>query len=279
MKDYFRKVKGLKIHYLVEGTGPPLLFLHGHRSDARRWQNLITKLGEKYRVFAPDLPGFGLSQELPVFHRMENYLPYLLEFIKQLKLDNFILIGGSMGAVLAVSLATEIPKKIRKLVLLGPIYDRRSFKISKPKLILALLILSTFPRNRLLIRLFNRFIQSDRLFKPFLRINFPKEARTPQVLDYEVRQWRVMSVKVWAQTLYGLLTFSNKNQKKIAIPTFLIFPENDQYLDIPQTITSFKRIFPQSEVIYLKNLAHVPKGEITLSFLGKFNYLFKKLNE
>jgi pimeloyl-ACP methyl ester carboxylesterase len=278
MKDYFLKVQGLKIHYLVEGQGPPLLFLHGHRSDAKRWKNLILKLGEKYTVFAPDLPGFGLSQELPTFHRMENYLPYLLEFIKQLKLENFTLMGGSMGAVLAVSLAKEIPEKIKKLVLLGPIYDKTSFKIPKIKLILALLLLSTFPRSGLLVRLFDRFIRSDRLFKPFLRRNFPKEARVPQILDYEVKQWRVMSIKVWAQTLYSLLTFSPKIQRKITIPTLLIFPKNDQYLDVQKTSALFKRNFPQSEVIYLENMLHVPKGEVTLSFLEKFNYLFEKLN-
>jgi pimeloyl-ACP methyl ester carboxylesterase len=278
MKDYFLKVNGLKIHYLIEGNGPPLLFLHGHRSDALRWKNLIIKLGEKHTVFAPDLPGFGLSQELPTFHRMENYLPYLLEFIKQLKLTNFVLMGASMGAALSLSLTKEIPEKIKKLVLLGPIYDKTSFKIPKLKLILALFLLFTFPRSKILVRLFDRFIKSDRLFKPFLKRNFPKEAKSPQILDYEVRQWRVMSIKVWAQTLYSLLTFSPKIQKKFTIPTLLIFPENDQYLDIPKTVSLFKRDFPQSEVVYIKNMVHVPKGEVTLSFLEKFNYLFEKLD-
>lgn len=278
MKDYFLKVNGLKIHYLVEGNGPPLLFLHGHRSDAKRWQNLIKKLGEKHRVFAPDLPGFGLSQELPVFHTMENYLPYLLDFVKQLKLKRFTLMGVSMGTVLAVSLTKEIPEKIKKLVLLGPVYSKASFKIPRLKLILSLLFLSTFPRSKLLIFLFNRFIKSDRLFKPFLKRSFPKEERSPQILEYEVKQWRVMSIKIWAQTLYSLLTFSPKDQKKLDIPVILVFPENDQYLDIQKTSASFKRIFPQSEVFYIKNLAHVPKGEMTISFWGKFNHLFEKLD-
>jgi len=277
MKDYFLKVNGLKIHYLVEGNGPPLLFIHGHRSDALRWQYLIRKLGEKKTVFAPDLPGFGLSQELPVFHRLENYLPYLLEIVKQLKLENFTLVGASMGAVLATSLTREIPEKIKKLILFGPVYDKTSLKIPKKKLVLALLVLSVFSRSSFLYRLFNRFIKSDRLFKTFLKINFPKEARVPEILDYEVRQWRVMSIKVWAQTLYSLLTLSLKDQKEISTPILLIFPENDQYLDIPKTIASFKTIFPQNEIIYLKNLIHVPKGEITPSFLEGFKYLFEKI--
>lgn len=277
MKDYFLKVKGLKIHYLVEGKGSPLLFLHGHRSDARRWQNLIKKLGEKYTVFAPDLPGFGLSQELPTFHKIENYLPYLSEFVEKLKLENFILMGGSLGAVLAISLAKKNPEKIKKLVFLGPIYDKTSFKIPKTKLILGLLLLSIFPKSRFLVFLFDRFIRSDRLFRPFLKMNFPKEERTQEILDYETRQWRVMSIKIWAQTLRSLLTFSHKNKRKVFKPTLLIVPEKDQYLNIPKTIFSFKRTFPQTEVVYLKNMIHVPKGEITPSFLEKFNDLFKKI--
>lgn len=278
MESCFKEIKGLKIHYLVEGEGTSLLFLHGHRSDSRRWQYLVEKLGEKYKVFAPDLPGFGLSSEMPVFHSFENYLPYLLEFIRQLKLENFILMGGSLGAVLAASLAKEIPEKIKKLILLGPIYDKTSFKMPKVKLILALFLLSVFPRSQFLVNLFDRFVRNDRLFKPFLKINFPREARTPEILDYEARQWRVMSIKIWAQTLYSLLTFSPKNKKRIFVSTLLFFPEKDQYLNIPRTIASFKKDFPQSQVIYLKNLAHVPKGEMGPAFLENFNHLFEKLD-
>lgn len=254
-----------------------MLFLHGHRSDARRWQNLITKFAEKQTVFAPDLPGFGLSEQLPVFHRMENYLPYLLEFVRKLKLENFVLVGASMGAVLATLLAKEVPNRIKKMVLIGPIYDHSSFKISKLKLILGLLVLSTFPKSKFLVKVFDRFIKSDRLFKPFLKRRFPKEAQTPQILDYEVRQWRVMSIKVWAQTLYSLLTFTHKEKRKFKIPALLIFPEKDQYVDVDKTASSFRNVFPKSEIVYLENLVHIPKGELTDSFFKKLDYLFQKI--
>lgn len=277
MKDNFLKIKDLRIHYLIEGEGVPLLFLHGHRSDARRWQNLITKFAEKQTVFAPDLPGFGLSEQLPVFHRMENYLPYLLEFVRKLKLENFVLVGASMGAVLATLLAKEVPNRIKKVVLIGPIYDHSSFKISKLKLILGLLVLSTFPKSKFLVKVFDRFIKSDRLFKPFLKRRFPKEAQTPQILDYEVRQWRVMSIKVWAQTLYSLLTFTHKEKRKFKIPALLIFPEKDQYVDVDKTASSFRNVFPKSEIVYLENLVHIPKGELTDSFFKKLDYLFQKI--
>ena len=278
MVSQYLTIRGVKIHYLVEGQDAPLLFLHGHRSDALRWQNLIIKLGEKNKVFAPDLPGFGLSEELPTFHSIENYLPFLKEFVRVLKLENFTLIGASFGAALSVLILKEMPGKIKKLVLLGPIYDKNSFKIPKIKLIFALLLLSIFPRSNLLVRFSNRFIKSDRLFKPFLKFRFPKEARTLRILDYEARQWRVMSIKVWAQTLYSLLTFSPKIEKEIFVPALFIFPENDQYLDISRTLTSLKKVFPKSEVFYLKTLNHMPKGEITPAFLENFNDLFEKLN-
>ena len=277
MKEDFLEVKGLKIHYLVEGKGSPLLFLHGHRSDAKRWQNLIYKLAERKKVYAPDLPGFGKSDQLPGFHNMESYIPYLSGFIRKLGLDNFVLVGGSMGAVLSILLARKNPEKIKKIVLIGPIYDKNSFRIPRFKLVPCLLLLSFFPRSKALVRLFDHFIKSDRLFKPFLKRRFPKEAQTPQVLDYEVRQWRVMSIKVWAQTLYSLLTFSHKSKRKIKIPIFLVFPENDQYINISKTVKSFKKVFPENEIVFLENLIHVPKGEISESFLNKFQHIFDKL--
>lgn len=257
-------IKGIKTSYLELGKGKPLLFFHGHRSDALRWEGILRELAKKYKVYAPDLPGFGKSNQLPTSHKIENYLPYLLEFVKQLGLSHFVLVGASLGAVFASLLSREIPEKIEKIVLLGPIFDSTVLTIPKRKYLAAFFLLSTFPRSRLMVELIDYLIGSDRIFKNFLKLIFPPEQRTSELLDYEAKQWRVMSIKVWAETLRSLLTFKFPNRGiQVKSETTLVFSEKDQYMDVSSAIKNFSQIFPNNKVVIIPGLNHVPKGELS----------------
>ena len=51
-----------RIHYVDEGTGPPVLFVHGTPTWSYEWRHLISALAPRWRCVAPDLLGFGLSE-------------------------------------------------------------------------------------------------------------------------------------------------------------------------------------------------------------------------
>jgi len=277
MKSRFVTIGKVKIHYIIEGEGSPLLFLHGHRSDSLRFKGVIEKLAEKHQVFAPDLPGFGKSSQLPAWHSLENYRKYLLLFIEKIGLTDFVLAGCSMGGSLAILLAQKIPQKIKKIVLFGAVYNRSCFKLRRLKRVLTILLLAIFPRNSYLVFLVNLIIRNDFLFKKFLTQHFPKEERKKGIVDFEVKQWRTASIKIWAQTLFSLLTFRLREEKEIYLPTLLIFSEKDQYIDLEKNISGLKKIFPRSELIIIKGLSHVPKGEITQGLLKKLDWVFAKI--
>lgn len=263
MQDHWMTVSGVKIHYLTLGEGKPAVFIHGHRSDAQRFKGIFADIGHRYKIYAPDLPGFGQSEELTVCHNLENYFPYVLKFVQKLKLEKFTLIGASLGATLATLVAMEMPQKIEKTVLLAPIFDRSSFKLPRFKYLWAIFLVATFPKSRFLVKLINGFIRRDRIFRKFVAFFLSPELRKPEIIDYEVKQWRVMDIKVWAQTLASLLTFKfPKKRVKIKTKALLIFTEGDQYLDVPGTITSFAEIFPQYEVMTIPGLKHMPKGDL-----------------
>lgn len=264
MRSNYVTIRGVRIHYLVGGEGKPALFIHGHRSDAQRFKSLFQRISKKYKVYAPDLPGFGRSEKLPTTHSLENYFPYISDFVKGLNLDKFTLIGASMGVVLGNFLAMEMPRKIEKVIYLAPIFDRSSFKIPKFKYLPAIFLASAFPKSRFLVKLVNGIIRNDKVFKRFLKFFYPPEAQKPEILDYEIRQWRMMDIKVWAQTLGSLLTFRFPDKKvKIKAKAILIFPDSDQYLNIQKTIRSFAEFFPHYETIRVSGLNHMPKGEIS----------------
>ncbi len=54
-------VQGVRVHLLEEGSGPPVLLLHGNPDTSELWRGVTSRLKERYRCLAPDLPGFGAS--------------------------------------------------------------------------------------------------------------------------------------------------------------------------------------------------------------------------
>ena len=98
-----------------EGTGIPLIFLHGWRSEARVWTQVINEI--ENQCFALDLPGFGTSQSFKDGATVEDYANLVNEFIKSENIDKAILIGHSFGGRIAIKLASKKTPWIEKIVL------------------------------------------------------------------------------------------------------------------------------------------------------------------
>jgi pimeloyl-ACP methyl ester carboxylesterase len=113
------KINGLDVLYYVAGKGEPLLVIHGGGGDARTWWNNIAALASKYRVYAPDLPGYGGSQPLDGSYYVPELSRFIDAFTSQLGLDDFYLIGHSLGGGVALNYALERPARVRKLVLVS----------------------------------------------------------------------------------------------------------------------------------------------------------------
>jgi len=117
-------LNGIKTYYEIfeskEGSGTPFLFLHGWGSNSERWAVVAEGLTQKgFKVFVPDLPGFGRSDALANAWNMNNYTSWLEAFVKTIGLDGFYLAGHSFGGALAVKLAIKHPQEIKKLFLVS----------------------------------------------------------------------------------------------------------------------------------------------------------------
>jgi pimeloyl-ACP methyl ester carboxylesterase len=113
------KVDGLNVHYYTAGEGEPVLVIHGGAGDARSWWGNIQELSQKYRVYAPDLPGYGSSQPLDGNYYIPELSDFINKFTKFLNLKKFTVIGHSMGGGIALNFALKFPAKIKKLVLVS----------------------------------------------------------------------------------------------------------------------------------------------------------------
>jgi triacylglycerol lipase len=91
-------VFGQRIAYYDMGSGPVVVLVHGFASEARfDWGNVILPLAKRHRVIALDQIGFGASEKPLIDYSIQTYVDFLGEFLRVLKVNQFTLIGESLG--------------------------------------------------------------------------------------------------------------------------------------------------------------------------------------
>ena len=114
-------VHGYRIHYDAEGpaAGTPVVLVHGLGGHAEDWANLAPYLARAgYRVYMPDLPGFGRSEQPRDFsYSIPDQAGAVVGFLDAMGLQRVELGGWSMGGWIAQRIAAEHPNRIHRLML------------------------------------------------------------------------------------------------------------------------------------------------------------------
>lgn len=116
-------VQGLKIHCLVAGeSGSPVVLLHGAGIDSASlsWKEAIEPLARTHRVFAPDWPGYGLSDKPAIQYNTGFYVDFLARLLDVLQLPKASLVGISMGGAIALGFTLDHPDRVDRLVPVDP---------------------------------------------------------------------------------------------------------------------------------------------------------------
>ncbi len=103
----FIEVEGSNIHYVEEGTGDPILFLHGNPTSSYLWRNIIPYAAEIGRAIAPDLIGMGKSDKPDIEYRFFDHVRYIEGFIEALGLQNITLVVHDWGSGLGFHYASR----------------------------------------------------------------------------------------------------------------------------------------------------------------------------
>jgi len=115
------------LRYLKAGSGEPLLLLHTIRTQLDYFQDVIPALSKHFTVYAVDLPGHGYS----TIDKSADYdEPYfrsaVVSFIEKLELRNVTIAGESIGAVIALTVASKMPERIKAVIASNTYdYDKR----------------------------------------------------------------------------------------------------------------------------------------------------------
>lgn len=111
-------VLGASMHYLDEGEGNPILFIHGIPTSSYLWRNVLPYLTPMARCIAVDLIGMGASDKPDIDYTLFDHIEYLTAFIDNLQLDNLTLVMHGWGSVIGFHYAMENPQKIKALAVL-----------------------------------------------------------------------------------------------------------------------------------------------------------------
>ncbi|MCL6559167.1 MAG: alpha/beta hydrolase [Firmicutes bacterium] len=135
MRDLKVNVNGKELHLIDwEGSGAPVICVHGLTANGRCWDALAEKLSPEYRVIAYDLPGRGDSAKPAAGYGIPAHAEDILGIINKLDLKQVNLVGHSLGASIGCYFAARYPERLKKLVLVdgGMDPDPRLIEVLKP---------------------------------------------------------------------------------------------------------------------------------------------------
>jgi pimeloyl-ACP methyl ester carboxylesterase len=120
VRSGFVDVGSLRLHHMHGGRGTPVVFIHGLGSSGyMEWRRNLETVASRHRVFAPDLPGYGRTDKPRVRYTIPYFARFIRSYMEDRGLRSAALIGASLGGRIALEVALEEPKLVRKLVLVN----------------------------------------------------------------------------------------------------------------------------------------------------------------
>jgi haloalkane dehalogenase len=117
----YAETGGLRLHYVDEGEGDPVVFIHGEPTWSFLWRKVIPPVRDAgFRAIAPDLPGFGRSDK-PVdmgWYSYDAHVAAVDGLLEQLDLQNITFVVHDWGGPVGLRLAVDHPERVARLVIL-----------------------------------------------------------------------------------------------------------------------------------------------------------------
>jgi len=114
-------VGGLSINFVEVGKGPPILFLHGLGGSWKDWAANLTFFHTSYRAMAIDFPGFGDSDKPERDYSIGWFTAIVDKFLQEREFEPAVIVGHSMGALVAIHLAAQSPARVKNLVVVDAV--------------------------------------------------------------------------------------------------------------------------------------------------------------
>lgn len=115
-------IEGLKVSYVVYGTGKPLLLIHGIPVWGYLWKDCIAPLSQYYKLIIPDLVGYGYSDQRDRFDRSIKVQSRILSLLlDHLNITNLFVVGHDIGGAVAQRFVVDHADRVEKWVLMDSV--------------------------------------------------------------------------------------------------------------------------------------------------------------
>lgn len=257
----FLSVNGSDIHYIDEGKGDPILFLHGNPSSNYLWRNIIPYLTKLGRCIAPDLIGMGKSDKPNINYGFYDSYNYLETFIHRLNLKNITLIVHDWGSGLGFHYTRQHPENVKRIVFMEAVYKLLDLN-SKPKKVQAMMTFMKFPiTNWILFGIANMFV------KKMLPDMMIRKLTTKEFNIYKAPYKTIKSrkpVRVWPQEIaingkpeymHKIISEYHEFLKKSQIPKLCLYASPGMLITEDE-IPWIERNFPETTCINIGEGLH-----------------------
>ena len=255
----FIDVENGRLHYTVNGSGRPLVLLHSAWATNEWWRWQIPAFSRHYRTYALDVRGHGRSSPLEKVYSVEGFSRDLEIFLRKLELEATVLVGWSLGGIIAMQYCLDHPSHVKALVLIAT-QGHKNPRL-KPRFILYFLqvqlsLLMDFTQPRKYDRTMQQFPgQSNRMLQRQVRNMFSPQA------PKEVLDWVIADITSNPRTAYWEVIRSvwnweaGEKLKQINVPTLILVGDRDS-LTPPQISHRLHRAIPNSKLVIMKNASH-----------------------
>jgi 2-hydroxy-6-oxonona-2,4-dienedioate hydrolase len=243
-----------KYKYIEEGTGQPLLLLHGLFGALSNFADLVEHFKTKYKVIVPILP----LLDLDIFHTTVSGLEkHVQGFIEARGYTDIHLLGNSLGGHIALAHVLKHPEKIKSLILTGSsgLFEN-GMGDSYPK------------------RGDYEYIRK----KTELTFYDPAMA-TKELVDevFEITNNRLKVIKILALAKSAIRSNLGDELNQIKLPTLLIWGNNDT-ITPPFVGREFNKLIPNSELYFIDKCGHAPMMETPVEFNEILEPFLQKLS-
>ena len=262
-ESHFFERDGIRLHYLDEGAGEPVVMVHGNPTWSFYYRRWVTALKDRYRVIVPDHIGCGLSDKpgddgYP--YRLERRAADLEALLDSLQVrGNITLVAHDWGGMIAMHYAVSHPDRVRRIILL----NTAAFHLPANKSIPMSLRLARSPIGALLVRGMNLF-SLGLLAGGIKRRRLSPEERAGYLRPYDSWKNRI-AVHRFVQDIplkpgdpsYATVTKVQDGLERLRdIPVLLFWGMKDFVFDA-DFLAEWERLLPHARVVRIEDAGHL----------------------
>lgn len=231
-----------EFQYIEEGQGEVMLLLHGLFGALSNWEDVVNKFKKDYRVIIPLLPIYTMPLKRAGINGLNSFVE---KFVDTMKLNDFIVVGNSLGGHIGLVYTIKNPEKVNRLVLTGSsgLYEDTMG--------------GSFPKRG------NYEFVKEKVAYTFYDPNIA----TKELVDYvfEVTSSNVKCLRIIAIARSAQTHNMAEELHKIKVPTLLIWGLNDT-ITPPIVGHEFNRLIEGSELAFIDKCCHAPMMEVPERF-------------